>query len=137
MDGEEKKLVMDKFGKWWSEYILCGKTEITEPEFIDVMNNAFKADKDKFMERMQTCMETISNIVDINNDGDISEEEFNIIMKAAGHSNMPLDKKFFENFNPVEGKVPIKVISDAWVHFVTSEDSSKPDLVKAALEFGV
>jgi Ca2+-binding EF-hand superfamily protein len=128
---------MDQFGKWWSEYVLWGKSEMTESDFIELMSNAWKADKQKFIERMQTCMDMICNIVDTNKDGDISLEEFNIILKSAGHNDKSLDEKFFENYHPVDGKVPIKVISDSWVHFVTCEDSEKPDIVKVAFEFGV
>ncbi|XP_045169497.2 sarcoplasmic calcium-binding protein-like [Mercenaria mercenaria] len=137
LSDEEKKSVMEEFGNWWKEYILWGQAEMTEPKFVELMNDAYKADKAKFLERMQTCFDKICNIVDTNNDGDISLEEFNIIMRSAGHKDKSLDEKFFENYKPVDGKVPIKVISDSWVQFTTCEDSTKHDLVKAAFEFGV
>jgi Ca2+-binding EF-hand superfamily protein len=77
-------------------------------------------------------------VIDTNQDRSISEEEFLIAFKAYGHENVALDTKFFKAYNPdANGLVPMKDIVASWVDFTSSEDSSKPSVVKTAFESGV
>jgi hypothetical protein len=133
----EKKTILNQFGKWWTECVLFGKSELTESDFIEGMSNKWETDKNVLRKMMYTCNNMIGNIVDTNNDGSITKEEFEVILKSGGHNNSPLDEKFFEDYHPIDGKVPISVMTDSWVTLLTLEDSTKPDLVKSAIEFGV
>jgi hypothetical protein len=101
------------------------------------MSNKWKTNKKVFVKRMYTCNDMIGNIVVTNNDGSITKEEFSVILKSGGHNNNPMDENFFEDYHPIDGKVPIRVMADSWVTLLTCDDSTKPDLVKSAIEFGV
>ncbi|XP_045169146.2 sarcoplasmic calcium-binding protein-like [Mercenaria mercenaria] len=137
LEGEDKKNANDKFTKWWCKYVMWEKPEITVEEFVECQNTAFKADKDKFVERIKTCQDEIGDFVGTAHDGFISEKEIVIIFKAEGHDDEALDKKFFAHFSPVGGKVPLNTMIGYWIHFLTSEDISLPDPVQRAFEDGI
>ncbi|XP_052250119.1 sarcoplasmic calcium-binding protein-like isoform X4 [Dreissena polymorpha] len=138
LDEQKKKQVMDNFEKWWNEFIFRGKTgEISESEFVDMLNKDFTTDKAKFKKSMEKCFDILFDVIDTNKDRSISEDEFLIAFKAYGHENVALDTKFFKAYNPKDGLVPLREIVDSWISFATSEDSSKPDIVKTAFESGV
>ena len=138
LDAEKKKLVMANFEKWWNEYVFRGKTgEISESQFVDALQEDYKASKDKFYNKMQSCFDTIFDVIDTNKDRSISEEEFLIAFKAYGHEHVALDKKFFQAYHPKDGLVPMRDIVASWVDFATSTDASKESVVKTAFEAGV
>jgi Ca2+-binding EF-hand superfamily protein len=137
MEGEEKRQAWDTFTKWWSEYVLWGKEEITEAEFIKKQNDAFKADKAKFIERARKCEEIICPFVDAAHHGFVTEDELLIIFKAGGHGNEELDKQFFAALEPVDGKIPMQKFIDMWTQYLTCDDKSKPDLVVKAFAGGI
>lgn len=99
------------------------------------MNADYKADKQKFNEKMAKCMNDIFDVIDTNKDRSISWEEFQISFQAYGQDKIAEDKKFFQAFNPdpKENLVPLKTIADAWIEFLTGEDSSKPNPVGSAV----
>ncbi|WAQ93832.1 SCP-like protein [Mya arenaria] len=140
LDAKQKKDVIENFEKWWNQYIFRKRKgeEISEKEFLDMLNNDFKTDKAKFLSEMEACFKTLFNVIDTNQDRSISEDEFLIAFKAYGHENVALDTKFFKSYNPdKDGLVPLMNIVNSWIQFTTSEDESKPDVVKAAFESGV
>ncbi|XP_060557902.1 sarcoplasmic calcium-binding protein-like isoform X3 [Ruditapes philippinarum] len=138
LDAEKKKMVMENFEKWWNEYVFRGKKgEVSETQFIEALQNDYKADKNKFKKQMEKCFDTIFDVIDTNKDRSISEDEFLIAFEAYGHENVALDTKFFKAYNPVDGLVPLKDIVASWVDFATSSDASKPSVVKTAFEAGV
>lgn len=138
LTADQKKHVEESFEKWWNDYIFRGKKgEISEQEFVDTLNNDFKADKKKFTATMQECFDTLFKVIDTNQDRSISEDEFLNAFKAYGHENVALDTKFFKAYKPVDGLVPMKDIVTSWVDFTTSDDASKPSVVKTAFESGV
>ncbi|XP_060552287.1 sarcoplasmic calcium-binding protein-like [Ruditapes philippinarum] len=137
LDPEQKKKVIETMDKLLSENVFYGKPgPITEDEFVEMQNDDFKADKDKYVEKRRKYFTTVFSMVDLCGEG-ITEEEFVNAFKALGHDNVSLDKKFFHDFKPVDGKIPRSVFVDALVQFTTCEDSSKEDLVKTGLESGV
>jgi len=139
LEEAKKKQVMENFEKWWNDFIFRGKqdAEISESAFVEMLNNDFKADKGKFKEAMTKCFNIIFDVIDTNKDRSISEDEFLIAFKAYGHENVALDTKFFSAYNPVDGLVPLKDIVESWIDFATSEDASKPSVVKKGFESGV
>lgn len=137
LEGEKKKKADESFTKWWVEYVLWGKDELTADEFVELNNAAFKADKNKFIERMQKCEDIICHFVDTAGDGFVSEEEFILIFKAGGHGDVDLDKKFYEQFKPVDHKVSNADMIKYWTQYLTSEDSSIPDPVKKGFDGGI
>lgn len=102
-----------------------------------MQNEDFKADKEKFKQRMITCMKTIFDILDISHEGSLTEQEYVIAFRSAGHENITLDTEFFNAYKPVDGKVPVKKICESWVQFTTCEDNSVPDIVRDAFQKGV
>jgi len=130
------KSVKVDFEGWWNKYILRGQQEIAESEFIDSLNKEFKADKNKFNKVMGECFNEFFDVIDTNKDRSIDESEFLIAFKAYGHENVAEDKSFFQAYSPEKGMVPLRKIVDSWIDFATSEDSSKPSIVKKAFEAG-
>lgn len=121
---------MDNFTKWWNDYIFCGKTgDISEADFLNTMKAEYKVDKKKFQEKMAKCMDSIFDVIDTNKDRSISLEEFNISFQAYGQEKIAGDDKFFNAFNPKDGLVPLRDLSEAWVDFLTNDDSSKANPV--------
>ncbi|XP_053373653.1 sarcoplasmic calcium-binding protein-like [Mercenaria mercenaria] len=138
LEDNRKEEMMTRIEQWWNKYILQEKPgPISEQEFVDMLNEDFKADRDKFVKKMQTCFEQAFEINNLDGGELLSEEDFVIAFRAAGHEQITLEKKFFNAYNPVDGLVPIKQIVESWVQFMSSEDSSKPDIVKSALGTGV
>ncbi|KAH3706228.1 sarcoplasmic calcium-binding protein-like isoform X3 [Dreissena polymorpha] len=135
---EQKKQVMKNLEQWWNEFIFRGKTgEISESEFIKMLSKEFSADKAKFKKSMEKCFNILFDVIDTNKDRSISEDEFLIAFKAYGHENVALDTNFFKAYKPIDGLVPFKEIVNSWIEFATSEDKTKPDIVKTAFEAGV
>lgn len=138
LDPEKRKMVIDNFGSWWNKYIFRGKEgEISEDEFCKTLSDEYAKDKAAFIATMTECFNTFFDVIDTNKDRSISEDEFLIAFKAYGHENVALDNKFFLAYNPKEGLVPLREIVDSWIDFATSDDGSKPSVVKAAFESGV
>ncbi|XP_045168936.2 sarcoplasmic calcium-binding protein-like [Mercenaria mercenaria] len=135
---EKRKDIIGKLDKWWDQYIFRGKSgPITVQEYIDMQNNDFKEDKEKYTKWAEECAKTIFDILDIEHDGTITQEEFLIAFRSAGHENVKLDKDFFNAYDPKDGKVTVKKMVDTWVTFLTSEDSSQPNIIKDAFEGGL
>ncbi|XP_060599518.1 sarcoplasmic calcium-binding protein-like isoform X1 [Ruditapes philippinarum] len=134
---DEKKEISEKFTKWWCEYVNWGKEELTVDEFAEYQNAAFKADKEKFVERIKKCQAEIGDFVDVAHDGFVSEKEALAILKAEGHEDEEKDKRFYAHFSPVDRKIPLDRLKGYWIHYLTSEDSSLPDPVQRAMEEGL
>jgi hypothetical protein len=46
--------------KWWTEYIFRGKPgPVTEEDFVNALDNDYKANKDAFVEWVKRCVKTI------------------------------------------------------------------------------
>jgi hypothetical protein len=112
---------------------MWGKKEITVDEFLEKQNAAFKANKEAFVARMHKCEEIICDFVGVSGDGNISEEDILIILKAGGHGDEEQDKKFFHEFNKKGDTFPVKKMVELWTHHLTSEDSSLPDPCQQAM----
>ena len=69
--------------------------------------------------------------IDENEDKSLSETEFQTMLAAFGHPK--LDAKFnhtFSTFGSKDGLVPIGVIVDNWVDFLTSTNESKAEIAR-------
>jgi len=131
--------------KWWKDFIfrrqdVSKDTEISEAQFVDMLNGELKKDKAAFKKSMEDCFSVIFDVMDTNRDRSISEDEFVIAVKAYGHENIALDTKFFKAFNPdKDGLVPVNIIVQSMVDFVISDDANEKGLVnviKEVLESG-
>lgn len=137
LDAEKKKQVVNTINKLVNDNIFYGKDgPVSEQDFIDMQDADFKADKEKYIDKRRNYFSTLFGVIDVGGKG-LTEEEFVNAFRAIGHENVELDKKFYQRFNPVDGKVASNVFVDAMVQFTTCEDSSKPDAVKEGLESGV
>ncbi|XP_045168078.2 sarcoplasmic calcium-binding protein-like [Mercenaria mercenaria] len=138
LDAERKKEMEEDMDELMKELLFRGRPgPITEQEFIDMNNSEYKADKENFVEKMQKCLAADFANMDVSGKGSLTEDEFIKAFRALGHENITLDKKFFESYHPVNGEVPLELLISSWVEFATSEDSSKQDMVKEALESGL
>lgn len=137
LNTEQGKAVKDNFQDWWDKYVFRGKTgDISEQEFVDSLNNAFKADKAKFAAEMDTCFNIFFDVIDTNKDRSISQDEFLIAFKAYGHEDVAKDNAFFSAYCPEDGLVPLRTIVDSWIDFAVSTDDKKNSIVKTAFEAG-
>jgi len=129
--------------KWWKDFILrrqdvCHETEISEQQFVDMLNGELKKVKTAFKKSIEDCFNVIFDVIDTNRDRSISEDEFLIAFKAYGHENIALDTNFFKAYNPdKDGLVALNIIRQSWIDFVVSDDANEKSLVKEAFEAGV
>jgi hypothetical protein len=120
---------MDTYTKWWSEYLMWGQSEITESEFVEYQRKAYESDKEMFVKRMWKNEELVCNLMDTDGDGMITEEDHIVMFKSTEHNDETIDRKWFQAYNPINGKVPVKTVVEFWSRLLTDEDSSKPDLL--------
>ena len=143
LDEKRQKQVKIDVEKWWKDFIfrrqdVSKDTEISETQFVDMLNGELKKDKAAFKKSIEDCFNTIFDVIDTNRDRSISEDEFLIAFKAYGHENVALDTKFFKAYNPdKDGLVPLNIIVQSWIDFVVSDDAKEKSLVKEAFEAGV
>jgi hypothetical protein len=108
---------------------MWGHSEITEAEFVEYQRKAYESDKEMFVKRMWEYEELVCNLMDLNGDGMITEQELIVMFESADH-NENVDRRWFNDLNPVKGKVPVKTMVELWSRLLTNEDSSKPDLLE-------
>ena len=138
IDDERRKEFQVNLDKLWEECVFRGRSDpINEQEFVDMNIRDYNANKEKFVEEKRNLYTALFDLIDVSREGSVSKEEYVNIIKACGHNNLPLMEQFFNNFNPVDGKVASSVLVESWVQFTSSDDSSKKDIVKDALEGGV
>uniref|UniRef100_A0A8W8MDY5 EF-hand domain-containing protein n=1 Tax=Magallana gigas TaxID=29159 RepID=A0A8W8MDY5_MAGGI len=136
--GDKAESVKNDMKKWWTTYILTTENqEISEEQFLAYLGGLYNADKAAFRDRMQQCFDMMFDVIDTNKDRSIELDEFIFAWKAFGHENKDLVTKAFSLFDAKDGLVPLRDIVSAWVQFVTSDDSSKRDIVLEAFKTGV
>ena len=132
---KQKKKLQENLKIMYKDYIFRGKrSAITEQEFIDMNSKDFQADQKVFTERMQKCGDLIYSIYDINSKGFLTEDDFVLAATSGTYEYVDQVKAMFRSEKRVNGKVSIKVLTQAWVLFATSVDSSKLDIIKLGLE---
>ncbi|XP_060597515.1 sarcoplasmic calcium-binding protein-like [Ruditapes philippinarum] len=134
-DLKQKKKLQQNLKLMYKDYIFRGKrSAITEQEFVDMNSKDFQANQKAFGEKMQKCGDVIYSIYDINGKCFLTEDEFVFAATSGTYEYIDQVKAIFRGEKQVNGKVPIKVLTQAWVLFSTSEDSSKLDIIKLGLE---
>ncbi|XP_045168980.2 sarcoplasmic calcium-binding protein-like [Mercenaria mercenaria] len=134
-DADRKKAAMDAYSAWWSEYLMFGKSEITEAEFIECQKKAFEADRTQFAKRIKKGQEAGYSLMDLDGDGMCTEEDCMIMLKSAEHNDDAVNQRWFDAHS-VDGKVPVKTSVDMWTHFLTCDDESKPDMIVQLFKSG-
>ncbi|XP_053374300.1 sarcoplasmic calcium-binding protein-like [Mercenaria mercenaria] len=137
LNAQRKKVAMDTFSAWWTEYLMWGKSEITEAEFIECQRRAFEIDKEEFGRRMLKNEEIVCNLMDTDGDGMITEEDHIIMFKSTEHNDEAVDRKWFDAYSPVDGKVPVKTVVDFWTQLLTCDDDTKPDALVKLFKAGI
>lgn len=84
----------------------------------------------EFVDEMGKCFQLIISTVDVNEDESLSEQEFLTAFAAFGHRQIVKDEGYFSAYNPKDGLIPLSVVVDSWVDFVTSTDESKGNIVE-------
>ncbi|XP_053374617.1 uncharacterized protein LOC123531732 isoform X2 [Mercenaria mercenaria] len=135
LEGERKEEVLHTSQKLWDQFVFRGKTgPVTEDGFIQMINDDLKKDRKKFEENMRkACIDDLKIVSQSGNDY-LTEEEFINAYKAVGFGNDDWNKKLFQAFDPVDGKVNNDKIVEVWFQFLVSEDSSKKDVALELLE---
>lgn len=135
--GDKADSVKAAMEKWWMTYILkTANKEVSEADFLSDLSGQYTKDKAAFLETMTKCFTEIFDVIDTNHDRSIEPDEFVIAFQAFGHENEAIVRKAFDLMGPKDGVIPLRDIANAWINFVTSDDSSKPDPVKQAFESG-
>ncbi|XP_060590846.1 sarcoplasmic calcium-binding protein-like [Ruditapes philippinarum] len=137
LDDDRRKQLQVNLDKIWDDIVFRGKEPINEQTFVAMNIQDYTTNKQKFVEEVRKAYTAFFNLVDVSGEGSVSEEEFVNMMKACSHNNNALNKKFFEDYNPVDGKIACSVLVDSWVQFTSCDDSSKTDLIKEAIEGGI
>lgn len=136
MNDDQKTKVKETLYKLWDDIVFRGRAgAINEEEFVEMNTKLYTTDKSKFQDEIRKTKTTIfTDIVDTDNDGFITEDDFVNIMRACGNENILLNKKFFSLYNPEDGKVPVQAFIDSWVQFTCSDDSSTRGIIKEGIE---
>lgn len=133
--GDKAKGVAVDMAEWWKVYIFRGKDcEISESDFVSDLTARYNKDKDAFQKEMTACFNMIFDVIDTNKDRSIELSEFIYAFKAFGHENEGVVRKAFDLLRANSELIPLQVVVDSWISFVTCEDSSKTDVVKQAFE---
>ncbi|XP_053374119.1 sarcoplasmic calcium-binding protein-like [Mercenaria mercenaria] len=127
LNAQRKKVAVDTFSAWSNEYVMWGKSEITEAEFIECQRRAFETDKEEFGRRMRENEELVCNLMDMDSDGMITVEDHMIICKSTEHNDEAYYRKCFDVYSPDDGKVPVKTLVEFWTRYLTCDDDTKPD----------
>ncbi|XP_062619285.1 sarcoplasmic calcium-binding protein-like [Saccostrea cucullata] len=133
--GDKAETVRTNVESWWTTYILKGEHQLTEEQFLSNLTTAYKQDKADFKANIQSCFETILDVIDTNKDRFIELKEFIYAFKAFGHENEELVTKTFKLFD--KDLVPLHEMIAAWVQFVTDDDSSKRNIIYKVFQAGV
>jgi hypothetical protein len=88
---------VDTYTKWWNEYLMWGKSEITEAEFVEYQRKAYKSDKEMFVKRMWENEELVCNLVDLNGDGMITEQELIVLFESTDNNDENFDRRWFND----------------------------------------
>lgn len=136
--GDKAAKVKTDMEAWWKQYIFSHSTdaEVSEAQFVDSLTKKFNADKAAFDKEMTECFKKIFDVIDTNQDKSIQEDEFVLAFQAFGHENEPVLRKAFKLFD-AKDEIPIGVIVNAWVQFVSCPDASKTDVIKKAFDDGL
>lgn len=138
LDERQRTRVQEYLNRMYSDYVFRGKHgHLTEQEFVDMHDRDFKANSHAFIDKMRTCGDLIYGIYDVNGKGALTEEEFITAVTIGSNEHVEQVKAIFHSYNPFGGEISIRVLTEAWVHFSTSEDSSKLDIIKLGLESAV
>lgn len=123
---------------FWDATVFQGRDgPITEKMFVETHVHAYRVNKEEFIKKMQSCYETLFNSFDVDHENKISYTHFINGMTAFHHDDVTLEKTYFQSYSPVDDKIPVNKLVDAWVQFVTCNDSTQRDYVKEALENGL
>ena len=99
--------------------------------FIENWTEDYLADPDKFRQDMRDSIDIVYNLVDKDGDNRISLDEFSILCQAYGNNNNPMIKEMYEMFQKefqIEGDdIPVSLLKDAWVDFVTGDNPQGPN----------
>lgn len=136
LGGDKSKGVHVDMQKWWDTYIfITPGAEVSEEDFLANLGGQHKKDKAAFVKTMTACFDMIFDVIDTNKDRSIDVNEFVYAFQAFGHENEDVLRKAFAMFKPSSNDdVPLRTVVNAWISFVTCEDSSQADIIKAAFE---
>ncbi|XP_060599516.1 sarcoplasmic calcium-binding protein-like [Ruditapes philippinarum] len=129
LTSKRRKVAVDTYTKWWGEYLMWGQSEITEAEFVEYQRKAYESDKEMFVKRMWENEELVCNLMDIDGDGMITEKEHIVMFESAEHNDENVDRRWFNDLNPVNRKISVKTMVEIFLRFLTCDDSFKPDLI--------
>lgn len=115
--------------KYWGDWLLKGLTEVNEEEFLINMARDYSKDKDKFRKDAAFYFSYAMKMVDVNNDGKVSEKEFEVMGESAGIKKS--DRRYMDLYPQREpGYVDLEDYLNCFVEFCCNDDAENIELEK-------
>ncbi|XP_053376301.1 uncharacterized protein LOC123533542 [Mercenaria mercenaria] len=95
-DAGRTAALKDEYRALWEKIFLKGLDRVTEKLFMEQITEQYNADPVKFKADTHEFTSAITNIFDVNKDGQLSEEELAVCMKSWGLDKF--DEKFVKAF---------------------------------------
>jgi Ca2+-binding EF-hand superfamily protein len=125
LTGNKALIVKDEFDKWWNSCVLQNVTAdgILEHHFLHILEDKSHRNWVDFIRKRLKCIVEMFLVFDINKDNSISLDEYIKAFHAFDHNNFELIRADF-NAHTANSKhqVPLNVIIDTWMQFMTGEN---------------
>jgi len=124
----EGQVAVKKLDKWWNTYVLKGKPQVLEAEFLKDLEMEYKKDPESFKTTYHTCVDDIIRVLDTDHTNAISLDNYIKGFKFVGQEDETILRKSFQLFKPVDGLIPIEEYINWWTTFLTNDDPDKKDV---------
>ena len=125
----EGQAAVKELDKWWNTYVLKGKPQVLEAEFLKDLEMEYKKDPESFKSTYHTCIDDIVRLLVTDHANAISLDNFIRGFKWVGQENETKLRKSFQLFKLVDGLIPIEEYINWWTTFLTNDDPDKRDVV--------
>ena len=133
MTGERAKKLKQDFQDFYSNLFMLNEEEkMTSSRYVEILASSYDLDKGAFYDRMIIVNGAGLKVLDADNDGSISEEEFVIAMKCWGIEK--LERKFIQSYPQFKpGFIRNEDFRDSWVAFFTNDDRNDNSIEKPVI----
>ena len=133
LTGQDAEKVKTKYVEIFKAFISADQEK--EQEFVARWNKEYEDDKTKFLQKLRTILWVYIGTIDMNNDGNISKEEYKAQAKAQGFDSY--DDKYFDAFPKNEdGTIPNSVLFEGLFEYYTNDDGGKASPLEVATRSG-
>ena len=107
---------------WRTHVFRYRDTPIDENQFVEELCSEFNADDEKCTTRLAESMRCLITIIDINEDGRISLDEYRKMHKIFGLEDEELLMAIYDMCREGDD-MPFDVVMETWTEFVTGNDA--------------